>query len=245
MKASICLSTYNKAGYLEKTLASIFSQNPPFEFEVIVTDDGSTDGTMGVCYDFPVQYHHLARPGYCNPAGARNVAYRAARGEIIIAQSDDVIHRTSDCIERLVAELRRRRFLIGTVTNVDRQGKPYSDPEGKGWGDRVKVYTSPKVRRPLFFLGSLWREDLYAIGGEDGEFTKPGYDDDWFAACLVRGRGLIPEYSRFVVGHHQHHPHTEQWDAIEESGKLYKRKVAEAAKSGVWCSSGGPWEFVA
>ena len=239
MKASICLSTFNKARPLERTLASIFVQTPPFECEVIVCDDGSTDDTRSVCRDFPVEYHYLDRPGYCNPAAARNVAYRAARGEVIICQSDDVIHTLPDTIERLVGDLRTGRFLIATVVNVDEAGRPFSDPHGKGWGDALVRYTGPDNKRPLFFLGSLYRHDLYSIGGYDEEFIHPGYDDDWFAACLVNGRGLWAEYSADIIGHHQHHPHTEQYDEIALSRALFERKMTE----GLWRASGGVWNY--
>jgi len=237
MKASVCLSTYNKAKPLERTLASIFVQTPPFECEVIVCDDGSTDDTRSVCRDFPVEYHYLDRHGSCNPAAARNVAYRAARGEVVICQSDDVLHTRLDTIERLVGDLEPGKFLIATVTNVNENGKPYGDRLGKGWGDGKVEYTGLWQRRPLFFLGSLWRRDLYAEGGNDEEFIGPGYDDDWFAACLVDGLGLEAAYSSKIIGHHQHHQHTQDWRGVEMSRELFKQKMA----SGVFCSSGGPW----
>jgi len=239
MKASICLSTYNKASALAKTLESVVSQTPPFEAEVIVVDDGSTDNTKDVCRDYPVEYHYLDRPGYCNPAPARNVAYRAARGEVVICQSDDVVHTASDTIERLVDDLRVGRFLIATVINVDGDGNPFADTQGKGYGDALTVYTSPVRQRPLFFLGSVYRQDLYAVGGNDEDFVGPGYDDDWFAACLINGRGLWADYSSNIVGHHQHHPHTQDYDAVEKSRRLFDRKVVTE----YWCSSGGPWDY--
>lgn len=240
MKCSICLSTYNKANALARTLESIFAQTPPFEWEVIVADDGSTDHTRDVCRDYPVEYRHLNRPGYRNPAPARNVAYRAARGEVVICQSDDVMHVALNTIERLVDDLRTGRFLIATVRNVGEDGMPTANLAGKGWGDKLLEYTSPRVQRPLFFLGSLYRRDLYAVGGNDEEFTGPGYEDDWFAACLINGRGLWAEYLVDVYGKHQQHPHTEQYDEIAKSRALFDRKVIAAQ----WCSSGGPWEYI-
>ena len=242
MKASICLSTYNKARYLERVLASIFSQKPPFKFEVIVVDDGSIGDTREVCEDYPVCYHYLERPGYGNPAIPRNTAYRRARGEVVICQSDDVVHGREDTIERLVTDLERGRFLIATVVNTDWQGRVYCDPNGKGWGDGLQVYTNPRARRPLFFLGSLWRDDLYAVGGNDEDFTGPGREDCWFADCLIKGRGLKPEYSSSIIGHHLHHAHTQDWKGVEDSKRVYRRKLADAQRTGVWCSSGGPWE---
>ena len=106
------------------------------------------------------------------------------------------------------------------------------------------VYVSPKRQRPLFFLGSLYRRDLYAVGGNDEEFVGPGYEDDWFAACLIYGRGLWAEYSADIMGRHQYHPHTQQYDEIAQSKALLHRKTV-AAQGGAarWCASGGAWDY--
>ncbi len=43
-KVSICIPTYNRKGFLKETLASVFAQTYK-DYEVVVVDDGSTDGT--------------------------------------------------------------------------------------------------------------------------------------------------------------------------------------------------------
>ncbi len=240
MKSSICIATYNKPDYLAKTLESIVSQNPPFDFEVIVVDDGSTQLTWESCQPYLnfITYIRIDRqPVYRNPAIARNIAYRKAQGEVIICQSDDVIHYSENCIKRLVNDLYPKQFLIATVINIDDNGKIYSDPKGKGYGDSLRVYTSPQRKRPLFFLGSLWRKDLYAVGGNDEEFIDPSREDEWFALCLTRSLGLQPVYTSEIVGHHQHHQHCTDYQAIQRSRDLFRQKVTTRK----WCASSGPW----
>lgn len=240
MKASVCIATYNKAPALDRTLRSIGER--PNDYEVIVVDDGSTDDTPRVCRKHGVRYKFRENPGYGNPAAARNVAYRMALGDVIIAQSDDVIHATPNTVNRLADMLRPGEFLIATVENVDANGRRYADPMGKGWGDQLPVYTSPQRPRPLFFLGALWRTDLYAVGGNDEDFTEPGFEDSWFADCLMNGLGLKPRYLDGIVGHHQAHPHTTDWEGIRRSQALYRRKTRNARRSGKWVSSGGIWK---
>jgi len=256
MKCSICIATYNKPETLKKTLDSIVCQNVPFEFEVIVVNDGpSDDATYEVCgnYSFPlVWYVRHYRPGrtfgdrtYSNPAGPRNAAYRLARGEVIICQSDDVIHHSPDCIRNLVEQLQPKTFLLASVVNVDEQGHLYSNPNRRGYGDQLTVYVSPLRRRPLFFLGSLLREDLYAVGGNDEDFTAPSGEDVWFGHCLINGRGLTPTYSATIVGHHQAHPHCDP-AITKPSQNLLRQKIAtarSARNSDAYCSSGGPWIY--
>lgn len=228
VKTSIVLSTYNKPNYLKRTLDSIFSQHPPFDFEVIVIDDGSPEVfTSEICRTYPVRYLRINRPeGFRNPASARNTGYLIAKGQIIIPQSDDVIHKEADTIERLINELRPKEFLIANVFNVHSESlEPEQNP--------TYEFTGIHNPRPFFFLGSMWRNDLYAIRGNDEEFTAPGYEDNWFADCLIHGRKLSPRFAD-IVGLHQNHPHS-QID-MEPSRQLYLKKKQSAMKGDI------PWE---
>ncbi|MFZ2253217.1 MAG: glycosyltransferase family 2 protein, partial [Minisyncoccia bacterium] len=101
------MSTFNRSPeVLRDVLQSIKSRVPPGWCEVIVVDDGSDSATAkDLCKEYRVQYHRIDRPPVRrNPCVARNVAYRAARGEYLILQSDDVVHVTEDAIDRLVSE---------------------------------------------------------------------------------------------------------------------------------------------
>lgn len=227
MQCSIVMATKNKASYLQRTFASIFRQQVPFEYEVIVVDDGSTDNTRQVCEAAGVRYTHLENSEYRNPSKARNVGYRMATGEIVIAQSDEVIHHTPDTIKQLCNRLRDEEFLIATVYNYCMRTH-----------QRLSVYTGKVRTRPFFFLGSLWRRDLYAIGGSDEDFTGPGYDDDWFADCLIHGRKLKPRFLDQVIGYHQDHPRPQDLNSKVQSSK---RLYAQKKQKGVFTSAGGPW----
>lgn len=231
MKCSVCIATYNKAGYLDATLHSIFSQTVHFAWEVIVCDDGSRDDTAKVCSNYDLQYIRLNEPRERNPAPARNAAYRAARGKIIITQSDDVMHRDADTIRRLVESLGEGEFVLATVFNHDART-----------GLR-QVYVGEGRREPLFFLGALWRRDLYAIGGNDEEFIDLGSEDNWFADCLTLGLKLKWRILPEVVGLHQDHPRGAE-HASKRMIALRDRNRREAVAGRLcFCSSGGPWRW--
>jgi hypothetical protein len=234
IRCSIVMATRNKANALATTLESIMAQKVPFPFEVIVVDDGSTDNTADVCRRYGVQYHYLENPRYRNPSKARNVGYRAARGDVILAQSDEVVHVTPHAIEFLTCNLRPGEVLLAQVDNYHyRNGKP---------AKFLQQYCGFARQVPYFFLGALWRRDLYAIGGNDEEFVEPCYDDNWFADCLVKGLGLRVRYTGQVEAHHQDHVRETGDHAREDvSRKLYAAKIAEAEHTGHYCSSGGPW----
>lgn len=244
MRTSICIATYDRPELLQRTLDSILVQSVPFCYEIIVVDDGSPDQrTRDLCSHLPVRYARIDRePGYrFNPAAARNLAYRLAVGEVIICQSDDVIHGEGT-IRKLSEGISPIKFLIATVWNVDQKQQPVGL---RGYGDRcsnLSLLTGKENPRPLFFLGSVYREDLYAVGGNDESLI--GREDVFLADCLIRGLGLQPEFLSDVTGYHQDHErpfHT--LEVRRAAAESYKRRVKECIASDVWVSRGGPWFY--
>jgi glycosyltransferase involved in cell wall biosynthesis len=93
---SICIPAYKADKYLYEALESVRSQTFT-DWELIVTEDGSRDGTEEIVREFaesmpqPVRYQrHLYNRGL--PA-ARNTGLSAARGEwIALLDADDIWH---------------------------------------------------------------------------------------------------------------------------------------------------------
>ncbi len=85
---SVVVPVYNVEGFLREALDSLFAQD--YEpFEVVVVDDGSTDGSGTIARSYPeVRYLRQENQG---PAAARNAGIAAARGELVaFADADDV-----------------------------------------------------------------------------------------------------------------------------------------------------------
>lgn len=238
MECSIVLSTRNKAAELRLTLGSIFRQEDLPEMEVIVVDDGSTDETGKVCECFINQgkrlnYVWLMNKNYRNPSVARNVGYKMAQGGIIICQSDDVIHAKPDTVRSLMS-IKEGCFNIATVMNV--QVSPTGELER-----RRHLMTGRFYQRPFFFLGSLYRADLYAVGGNCEDFNLPGYDDDWFADCLMKGLGLICHFRDDVEGWHQRHERPSTKAPYAHMKALYDQKKRDAERGIIDWSAGPAW----
>jgi glycosyltransferase involved in cell wall biosynthesis len=236
LKASICISAFNKPHLIGKTLDSIFRQSPPFEFEVIVVDDGSKDASVfKAVKNYPVLCHRIERePVFRNPCIGRNTAYKLAQSDILICQSDEVLHVKQDTIENLVKELVEGTFVIANVLCLDKQDKICG------------YFTGPKRPVPFFFLGSIFRKDLFAIGGNDEEFIiSPAWEDVWFGDCLIRGLGLKPNYTTKILGYHQWHEYYTKPENEHASKNLYERKKAAAEREEIpWWSTFGPWPFI-
>jgi len=63
-KVSVCIVTYNHEKYLGQCLQSIVDQTVDFDFEVIVGEDCSTDGTREILRQFSERYPTLIKPIY-------------------------------------------------------------------------------------------------------------------------------------------------------------------------------------
>lgn len=90
---SVIIPTYNRQALLPETLASVLAQTS-VEREIIVVDDGSTDGTLAYLRDQPVIVFGLPHAGV--PAVARNAGLARAHGELIaFLDSDDIWEPTA------------------------------------------------------------------------------------------------------------------------------------------------------
>lgn len=61
-KVSVCVVTYNQEKYIRQCLQSLVDQETDFDFEVIVADDCSTDGTRMIVREFAEKYPLKVKP---------------------------------------------------------------------------------------------------------------------------------------------------------------------------------------
>jgi len=92
---SIIIPTFNRAHLIGETLDSVLAQTYQ-NWECIVVDDGSTDGTdvlMGeyVAKDSRFQYHHRPKDRLPGGNAARNYGFEVSKGEFVNWFDDDDI----------------------------------------------------------------------------------------------------------------------------------------------------------
>ena len=121
-KVSICIPTYNRKDYLKETLDSILAQTYK-DYEIVIVDDGSTDGTRDMIkkLPIPVTYHWQPNAG---ESAARNKLLELAKGEFItFIDSDDLLFPYA--IEQLLETLYKHGpdvIVYGTYIRIDEKG---------------------------------------------------------------------------------------------------------------------------
>lgn len=94
-KVSVCVVTYNQEQYITQCLQSIVEQEVDFNFEIIVSDDGSTDNTQNIILNFAKKYPSIRPIFHDKNIGALKnfiFAHRQAKGEYVAhIDGDDYI----------------------------------------------------------------------------------------------------------------------------------------------------------
>lgn len=113
---SIIIPVYNREKYIEECILSIQAQSYK-NYEIILIDDGSTDGTLSLCRSLALTEPaiRILESGHVGVSAARNIGLDAAKGDFVFfLDSDDVIHPR--LLEALVNGLKTTDAAIaGTV----------------------------------------------------------------------------------------------------------------------------------
>ena len=126
---SVIIPTFNRKHSLLECLRSLARQTYSKEkFEVIVVDDGSTDGTPAALMDFKNESSmQLVLPAqdHSGPCAARNFAAEAARGEILAFTDDDLSvepqwleHAADHLADPSVTGIEGATILAGSLSSI-------------------------------------------------------------------------------------------------------------------------------
>ncbi len=182
MKLSIVIICWNDWKVIENCLRSIFDPKTKTEFEVIVSDNGSTDGSIErIRAQFPAVrvIENGANLGFSK---GNNVGIREAAGDyVLILNPDTIIHTGS--LDRWI-EFADRYPAAGAF------GCKVLNPDGTFQGTARPF---PTVRRALIaafglrslgFLGRAFLSDKYV--GWHGDRER---EIDWQSGCCILVRG--------------------------------------------------------
>ena len=226
---SVVIPTYNRLPILQQCLRALEAQVELLEgddFEVVLVDDGSTDGTVAWIGDHVRAFPHvrLLQQEHGGPALGRNLGVDQARGELIVfIDSDLVVVPTflSEHLKSLRSAWRRLGnrlcFTYGAVINTHNFDSPQSEP-----------HKLSDLSWAYFATGNVAidRQVLLESGVFDPSFRLYGWEDLELGERLRR-MGVQLVRCAPAAGYHWHPPLS-----LDQVPDLI-RKERERAKMGL------------
>jgi GT2 family glycosyltransferase len=210
-RVSVIIPTHQRRAALRRALLSLARQTVPAEsYEVIVSIDGSTDGTSAMLASFEAPYELRTVAGaQRGRATACNAAVALARGEVLIVLDDDM-QVAPDFVERHRRHHPRgsRQCVLGAVP-VELNG---SSPLAARYVQAKFDVHLERLAQPdhlhlprSFYTGnaSLRAEVLGEVGGFDESFTLYG-NEDVELALRLRAAGVKLQYDPDAVARQEY-----------------------------------------
>lgn len=214
LKISVVMATYNRADILPVTIDHLARQTlAPASYEVIIVDDGSTDGTQQVVEQksqqapFRLTYlHHTNRgPGY-----TQNRGIREAQAPLVLLMADDIflsahgLQAHLDCHAQHPAE---EAAVLGQVVQSPeleqsvflRHWNPFRFSDFDGC-EELPYYMfwacNISFKKAFMTAHGMFRDRMGPAG--------PAAHEDAELGCRLHQHGLRIYYDKEAVGYHHH-----------------------------------------
>ena len=194
MKLSVVIPIYNAEKHLKECVDSVLDQTYR-DYEMILVDDGSTDGSKAICREYAERYPFVKVISQSNAgaSAARNAGLRAAKGEYVhFIDSDDMLaydNAYADLSlkaldgENQIIFFRRERIREG-VEGIDAIQPEYK-ADGRFCGDVLKhvlssryILTMTCPVNKIFLRSFLIENELYFGDGLEHE------EDEWLPRVI-------------------------------------------------------------
>ncbi|MBI3943386.1 MAG: glycosyltransferase [Chloroflexi bacterium] len=202
---SVVIAVYNGASTLDDCLNSLVNMHYP-NYEVLVVDDGSNDGTDKIADRYAAKYPQQVRAIHTPNGGlsvARNIGIVEATGHIV-AYTDADCRVDPDWLYYFAA-----RLMQGDITAV---GGPNLVPADDGWiaqcvglapGGPTHILTNDELAEHIPGCNmAFWKNALEEVGGFQPVYRVAGDDVDlcWRLQAIGHHIGFAPGA---VVWHHR------------------------------------------
>ncbi len=207
MFLSVVIPTYNRLPILTKCLRALEDQQYDSQiiagYEVVVVDDGSTDGTIAWLQQNAAEFPHvrLLEQAHKGPSAARNLGVEAATGDTIIFIDSDLV--VTDAFLQAHAALlwehqqtlgHDRFFTYGRVVNTANFDEPTAEPY------KVTDFSAAFFATGNVAIAKHW---LLEAGLFDTGFQLYGWEDLELGVRL-KNLGLKLIKAPAAVGYHWH-----------------------------------------
>lgn len=186
---TVIIPAFNCAQWLGQAIHSVLQQSVP-PCEIIVVNDGSTDGTARVLAEYAQQVRYVEQPNQ-GVAAARNTGLRLAGGEFIaFLDADDVWHPRKLELQLSGLTDRPEIGLLGTRTFP---WPAAAMPDASRPAVRMIDRDLLAVKNYLATSSILVRREVVRQVGEfDVTLRGPEDHDYWLRIAEVAGIGFLP-----------------------------------------------------
>ena len=188
-RISVVIPTYQRCASLQRVLSVLARQTlAPDDYEVIVSIDGSQDGTreMIAALSMPYALHALWRPNR-GRAAACNAGIQVACGEVVVILDDDMepvpefLEAHWGAHHQPGAENSRLGVLGAVPIRLDPSSPPVAEYIAAKFAEHQHKLAQPGYTLTLrdFYTGnfSICRETMLEVGGFDEAFKIYGNED--------------------------------------------------------------------
>lgn len=205
---SLIFIVKNEGTFIYNTVQSALSVQSSYPFEIILVDDGSTDGCCDFVRSEKRKSIRLLRGNDFGIAKARNLGALHARGEYFIFCDGHLVFE-DHWMEKLIEPIQKG---IADATNpcIADAENPLKLGFGYSWSKNLEIKWNPGL--PMLFPSShlaggclaISRKTFYAINGFDAKLKTWGYDDQelslklWLFGyrCYIQPKVKILHYFR-------------------------------------------------
>ena len=186
---SVIIPAHNRAGMLVEALDSVFAQDFT-DFEVIVVDDGSTDGTAAIAAGYGNRIRFLHQPN-SGPGSARNLGLRHATGRYAaFLDSDDVwFPWTLSSYSRVIEACKEPALVSGEcvrfVRTRETDSAQFAELTYRAFAD---YYAASTANISIFTSGAVARTDaIVQVGGFMEGLVNAEDSDLWMKLGTATG----------------------------------------------------------
>ncbi|MEO5875177.1 MAG: glycosyltransferase [Streptosporangiaceae bacterium] len=240
-RISVGLPVYNGLPYLEGALASLLAQDT--DFELVIADNCSTDGTQDICRDLArtdERVRYLRRDRNLGVVGNHNQIIHDCRGELFSFAASDDEYR-ADRLSRLAAALDAQPDAVTAISaaeEIDSAGRVLLE-----WHNSIRtdhpdaiVRMKAKLAEPVFNLQLYGLHRRAALAACRPQAPIKGSDRILIVELALRGRFTVVDEP--LLRHRNHDRRdSESVDShgFRASQGLPPRRVSVPnAEDGVW-----------
>ncbi|HHT7813979.1 TPA: glycosyltransferase family A protein [Streptococcus suis] len=184
LKATVFIPVYNgERDHLEETLSALYRQVTDFNWDVLITDSGSSDNSVAIINRFAEKYGnlrllHLSKEEFSH-GKTRQMAAEISQGEIMVYLTQDAVPHNEQWLAEMVRPFAMHSDIVAVLGN--QKPRHYCFPAMKY--DILAVFNEQGVSDSL----TVWQR---LDESQRGKYTKESFYSD---VCSAAPRRFLTE----------------------------------------------------